>query len=75
MLVGVATEYNNALLVVENANIGWSTIEQIIEREYANLYYSSKSEQDTVETYMNKMERQLSSWLYNVYAHTSSSYC
>lgn len=57
MLVGVATEYNNALLVVENANIGWSTIEQIIERDYQNLYYSSKSEQDTVESYMTKMER------------------
>lgn len=57
LLVGVATEYNNALLVVENANIGWSTIEQIIERDYQNFYYSSKSDQDTVETYMNKMER------------------
>ncbi len=57
LLVGVASEYNNALLVVENANIGWSTIEQIIEREYANLYYSSKSDQDTVESYMTKMER------------------
>src|SRR5210317_21528 len=40
LLVGVATEYNNALLVVENANIGWSTIEQIIERDYQNFYYS-----------------------------------
>jgi len=57
LLVGVASEYNNALLVVENANIGWSTIEQIIEREYANMYYSSKSDQDTVESYMTKMER------------------
>ena len=57
LLVGVASEYNNALLIVENANIGWSTIEQIIEREYANLYYSSKSDQDTVESYMTKMER------------------
>ena len=57
LLVGVASEYNNALLVVENANIGWSTIEQIIEREYVNLYYSSKSDQDTVESYMTKMER------------------
>jgi hypothetical protein len=57
LLVGVASEYNNALLVVENANIGWSTIEQIIEREYPNLYYSSRSEQDTVESYMTKMER------------------
>jgi hypothetical protein len=25
-LVGVATEYNNALLVVENATVGWATI-------------------------------------------------
>ena len=57
LLVGVASEYNNALLVVENANIGWSTIEQIIEREYDNMYYSSKSDQDTVESYMTKMER------------------
>ena len=57
LLVGVATEYNNALLVVENANIGWSTIEQIIEREYDNMYYSSKSDQDTVESYMTKMEK------------------
>jgi len=44
-------------LVVENANIGWSTIEQIIERDYQNFYYSSKSDQDTVESYMTKMER------------------
>ena len=57
LLVGVASEYNNALLVVENANIGWSTIEQIIERDYQNMYYSSKSDQDTVESYMTKMER------------------
>ena len=25
LLVGLATEYNNAMLVVENANIGWAT--------------------------------------------------
>ncbi len=25
LLVGIATEYNNAMLVIENANIGWST--------------------------------------------------
>jgi hypothetical protein len=57
ILVGIAAEYNDALLVVENANIGWSTIEQIIERDYRNLYYSSNSTQDTVETYMSKFER------------------
>jgi hypothetical protein len=42
MLVSVATEYNDALLVVENANIGWATIQQVIERGYQNLYYTPK---------------------------------
>lgn len=44
-LVSLATEYNNALLVIENANVGWSTIETVIERGYRNLYYSPKSGQ------------------------------
>lgn len=56
VLVAVASEYNDALLVVENASMGWSTIEQILEREYRNLYYSPKSENMTVESYMNKYE-------------------
>ena len=42
MLVNVATEYNNALLVVENNNIGWAAIQQVIDREYPNLFYTSK---------------------------------
>ncbi len=58
VLVGIASEYNDALLVVENANIGWSTIEQILEREYKNIYYSSTSNMDTVESYMSKYERE-----------------
>jgi len=56
-LVGIASEYNEALLVVENANIGWATIEQVMEREYRNLYYSAKSNMETVESYMHKYER------------------
>lgn len=44
MLVAVATEYNDALLVVENANVGWATLQQIIDRGYKNLYYSYKSD-------------------------------
>ena len=58
VLVGVATEYNDALLVIENANIGWSTIEQVLSRDYKNLYYSSRSETETVESYMAKFERE-----------------
>jgi hypothetical protein len=42
MLVSVAAEYNNALLVVENANIGWDVINTIIEKGYQNLYYSPR---------------------------------
>jgi hypothetical protein len=56
ILVGIASEYNDALLVVENASIGWATIEQILRREYRNLYYSSRNEMETVESYMNKFE-------------------
>ena len=46
------------MLVVENANIGWATIEQVMEREYRNLYYSSTKNTETVESYMHKYERE-----------------
>ena len=42
LCVNVATEYNNALLVVENNNIGWATLQQCIDRGYENLFYTSK---------------------------------
>ena len=41
-LVSLSTDYNQALLVVENANIGWAVIQQIIDRGYGNLFYMSK---------------------------------
>ena len=41
-LVALSTEYNDALLVIENANIGWATIQQVIDRGYKNLFYMSK---------------------------------
>lgn len=57
MLTGLATEYNNALLVIENANVGWSTIEEVIHREYPNLFYGDNSTLDTAESYASKMDR------------------
>ena len=30
------------LLVIENNNIGWATIQQVIDRGYENLFYMSK---------------------------------
>lgn len=44
LLVSVATEYNNALLIVDNRNIGWSTIQVVIDSGYKNLYYSFKND-------------------------------
>ena len=55
-LTGLATEYNNAMLVVENANIGWATLDAIIERGYRNLYQSPKSDQLTAESYLRVFE-------------------
>jgi hypothetical protein len=40
-LTALATEYNNALLVIENSNVGWATIQQVIDRGYGNLFYMS----------------------------------
>ena len=44
LLCAIATEYNQALLIVENANIGWSAIDSIVERGYKNIYYSPKGD-------------------------------
>jgi hypothetical protein len=45
LLVNIATEYNDALLVIENANVGWAAIQVAIDRGYKNLYYSPKDGQ------------------------------
>ena len=59
LLVNIATEYNNALLVIENNNIGWATIQQVIDRQYDNLFYMSKDLQyvDTHKQINNKINR------------------
>ena len=59
-LVSLATEYNNALLVVENANIGWAAIQQILDRNYSNLYYTTKDIHyvDTENQFSNKYRSQ-----------------
>jgi hypothetical protein len=59
LLVNISTEYNNALLVVENNNIGWASIQQIIDRDYDNLFYMSKDLQvvDTQKHINNKINR------------------
>jgi hypothetical protein len=44
MLVSVATEWNNALLAIENANIGWAAIQPAIDRGYPNLHYTYRDD-------------------------------
>lgn len=41
LLVNIATEYNNAIIVPERENVGFATIQSIIDRNYPNLFYSS----------------------------------
>jgi hypothetical protein len=56
LLVAIATEYNEALLVVENNNIGWATLDSIQERGYKNLYFSPKTEAINAESYLEKLD-------------------
>ena len=53
LLVGIATEYNNALLAPENSSVGWSTMQTILDRGYHNWYYSPKGNALTVDTYFD----------------------
>ena len=51
LLVEAATYYNKALLVVENASIGWSTLQTIQDIGYQNLYYTPRGEGNTDSYY------------------------
>jgi hypothetical protein len=56
LLVGLASEYNDALLAIENANVGWDTVQTAIDREYKNLYYSPKTEAYTSDQWARRSE-------------------
>ncbi|MEK9767360.1 MAG: terminase family protein [Betaproteobacteria bacterium] len=42
LLVEIGTKYNDALIIPDNANIGWACIQQILDRDYGNLFFMSK---------------------------------
>ncbi len=56
LLVGIATQYNDALIIPDNSSIGYGTVQQIIHREYKNLFYMSNDLQvvDTHNQYTNR---------------------
>jgi hypothetical protein len=43
-ILAAAFEYNNALVAVENANIGWDVLQSLIESGYQNLHYSHRTD-------------------------------
>jgi hypothetical protein len=59
-LMTIATEYNMALLVIENANIGWAVIQEVLDKNYQNLFYSSADLQyvDVESQMTNKLNAQ-----------------
>ena len=51
MLNQIGREYGNAMLVVENNNVGYSVLDKLIEYAYPNLYHSIKSTHEYIEQY------------------------
>jgi hypothetical protein len=57
VLIAAGTEWNNALLVIENASIGWDVVQSVLESHYQNVYFSPKSMGDlTPETYISRYD-------------------
>ena len=51
ILFDAGKEYGEAMLVVENNNIGFSVLEKLIDARYPNLYYSTKGTHQHIEQY------------------------
>lgn len=49
LLISAGLEYNTALLVVENNTVGFHILEKLKEKEYPNLYWSTKSDHEYVD--------------------------
>ena len=49
MLNQVGREFGNAMMVVENNNIGYTVLDKLLEYEYPNLYHSIKSTHEYIE--------------------------
>tara|TARA_Y100000034_G_scaffold134880_1_gene204653 strand:- start:422 stop:2011 length:1590 start_codon:yes stop_codon:yes gene_type:complete len=51
ILFDAGKEYGDAMLIVENNNIGFSVLEKLIDAGYPNLYYSTKGSHEYIEQY------------------------
>lgn len=60
LLAALGVEYNNAMIVVERENVGWDTIQELLDINYQNLFYSSNDLQyvDVHRQLTNKLRAQ-----------------
>ena len=49
LLYSIASEYNNALLIIENNSLGIGVLSRLQDLDYKNLYYSIKSTHEYVD--------------------------
>ena len=49
LLFSMATEYNNALLVIENNSLGIGVLSRLEDLDYSNIYYSIRSTHEYVD--------------------------
>ena len=52
MINQIGREFGNAMLVVENNNIGFAVLDKLIEAQYPNLYHSIKSTHEYIEQHV-----------------------
>ena len=55
MLNQIGREFGNAMLVVENNNIGFSVLTKLMEYEYPNVYHSIKSTHEYIEQHQAEL--------------------
>jgi len=60
LLASLGITYNNAMIVVERENLGWGTLQEIINLNYPNVFYSTEDLKyvDTTHQIKNKIHRE-----------------
>jgi hypothetical protein len=57
ILLSAANEYGQALLVVENQNIGWDVVQSLVESGYNNLHYGYNNDAADFQKWLDKFDR------------------
>lgn len=62
IILATAHRYNKALVVIENANMGWDVVMSIVESGYDKLYYSPRGNTDITDAdkFLSRIESEQS---------------